>query len=188
MPQSTTTGDDMIDVVNPELNNDQKPTDHVDQDSLAQLGDLLDDLNDPEKIDKLLAQLTQLKAQKEEIKFQERLQEIDNLVIKLNIHNVTNIIQLAGYLKRRKSAANNIGKEKPKQKPRPSKTRWVDPSNPENIWVGRGQPKGWLREKIIALGFDPKDPKVIQDFCRKNLERQQINEDTGVFEPINQEQ
>lgn len=187
MPQSTTTGDDMIDVVNPELNNDQKPTDHVDQDSdsLAQLGDLLDD---PEKIDKLLAQLTQIKAQKEEVKFQERLQEIDDLVIKLNIHNVTNITQLASYLRRRKSAKNNIGKEKPKQKPRPSKTRWVDPNNPENIWVGRGQPKGWLREQMTALGFDSKDPKVIQDFCRKNLERQQINEDTGVFEPMNQEQ
>lgn len=74
--------------------------------------------------------------------------------------DVAEILSLMGARRRRSAAAKKGGKRQ--------YTKYVDPDNPENIYV-RGVLPGWMKQKMQDQGYDPSSKEDRESFKANSL-------------------
>ena len=139
---------DMIDVLDPDLANSYTP----------------------EQITEQIQKLEKLRIVKIEQIFNDQMERIEEIIAEMNIPGVITVSDLHYH-----TTSQSTTKTPSKGKIRRTITnRWVDPTNPNNTWAGRGQVAGWLRENMIRDGFDPLDKDVVREYCSANLTQEKV--------------
>lgn len=90
-----------------------------------------------------------LEHRRQQVKY-DLVQQIKDLIVE-NGYDVAEIATLLTGRKRRAAAA-------PAKKSGRQYTRYVDPDNPNNVYV-RGVIPGWMKQKMIDQGYDPSSKK-----------------------------
>jgi DNA-binding protein H-NS len=113
----------------------------------------------------LQAQLQQIKEDQATLEraLQERRKEEEKAfaseiigLITARGHEVSVIVDLI-------SSSLKKGRRKSRKQRNSNYVRYVDPDNPENVYI-RGRMPGWMTDKMRANGYDPDDKEQRQQF------------------------
>lgn len=106
------------------------------------------------------AELKQALSERWETEKLELAQEIRHLIGERG-HDLDEIIHQITPRRRR-----GLGGKKMRRSGSGRYTRYVDPDNPDNVYV-RGVIPGWMKEKMVTLGLDPNN-REDRDFFKTN--------------------
>jgi DNA-binding protein H-NS len=120
-----------------------------------------------DEIQQQLEQLAQSQADLEQALAQRQQQAKYDLAQELKViiqdkgFDVNEIVSLVGTRRRRSSASAKTGSSR-------QYTRYVDPDNPDNIYV-RGVIPGWMKQKMQDQGYDPSSKPDREAFKANSL-------------------